>query len=75
MGTTFLNCNSLYNISLEIGTSLDINEMLEHALKTFISELDLAGASALMFKDNQAEKAVYRKVHSIPKNIDSWPSF
>lgn len=75
MRTTYLPGDTLYRIAMETGTSLDLKEMLSTAITAFINELDLSGASVLMFKDNLEKKTIYSNLHSEPSGIEHSPVF
>jgi PAS domain S-box-containing protein len=57
---------SLYNVSLSVGQSLELHEMLRSSLGSFTKELDLFGSAVFFFKVNPDKKIFFEKVLASP---------
>lgn len=61
--------NVLLDISMNLGLSLDLDEMLEKALSVLYQKLELAGVNVLFFSDSIERGLVYRSVYSMPPKL------
>lgn len=61
----------LYEISMEIGGSLELKKMLRRSLTAIMRKLNLAGGSVLLFENPGDYSSPLKTVLSIPKKISS----
>lgn len=64
-----VNIQILFEISLAIGTSLDITKMLRTALSAFLRKLNCSAGGVYAF-ERGAQDSSYRKIFSIPRDTD-----
>ena len=67
--------NNLYEISKSIGTSLNLEKMLDRCLNMMIYQTESMGGSILFFKDSIDKKIVYKNIFSIPSDVDNHTVF
>ena len=60
------NIEILYNISLSIGKSLDLQEVLHASLGSFSSELDLFGSAVFFFRVDSDSNIFLERVYASP---------
>ena len=70
MFTSVESLQILYEISMSIGTSLDLHKMLKVSLSTLLRKLNCsAGWIHILKKDHQG-KFKFERIYSIPRNIE-----
>ncbi|MGH1365649.1 MAG: ATP-binding protein [Calditrichia bacterium] len=60
----------LYKISMSIGTSLDLDKMLQACLSTYIRQLNGLAAAVFSYAKHSESKYAYRLRYSIPRQIE-----
>lgn len=64
-----------YEISMSIGTSLDLHKMIKTALFTYLKKLNCAAGAVLQLKKEKPGDFKCHKIYSIPRNIESLKSY
>ncbi len=59
----------LYEISMAIGTSLDLRKMLEDSLSTFLEKLGCSAGGVYFLNKSGNGKFRFEQAYSIPQNI------
>ncbi len=60
----------LFEISIKIGTSLDLREMLKTCLSTLLRKLNCSAGAVFMKNNNEPIEFGYKQLFSIPRNIN-----
>jgi len=61
----------LYEISMSIGTSLELRKMVKTALSAYLKKLNCFVGSVLQLTEDKTGKLKYKKVYSIPRNVET----
>ncbi len=64
-----------YEISMSIGTSLDLHDTIKNALSTYLKRLNCAAGAVFQLIDEENGYYHFEKVYSIPRNIESVKSY
>jgi len=71
MRTSAENIQILYEISISIGRSLDIGEMLRQSLSTYLKRLNCSAGGILQMKEEQDRTLTFEQIYSIPRSVDN----
>jgi|GEM_PF-5657711 len=65
----------LYKIAMSIGTSLELDKMLQACLSAYVRQLNGLAAAVFSFQRHSENRFNYRLRHSIPRQIDVIQTF
>ena len=75
MNPLFLHIQIFYEIAMSIGKSLELNEMLRISMTTILKKLNFSSCGVFFFSDSHNAGFFFKKVFSIPRNIDNIPEY